>query len=273
MHVMKPVLSVVITLSLLSTTWSADLKELVEKRKAVEARISKLQTQTGNDDKLQAALAESFDVAAKIQLLRIETIEENLAKLKADYHRNLEKKQAWIESRIAARKKTKSISPEELKLISAEAWSAWRKQDWRTALKKFKLARTHAPKDANVLNGLGWTQFNIGDAEAAQKTFEAGLKIEPNHGGLTNGYGQCLLATGKFDEAIEALRKSTEKLIEQHGEAEVVQGQMTASWLTLIRVANKHGKHDVAIDWAKRYLKHAPTDQQVKQLLKTAQQK
>ena len=275
----------VLPLVLLTTVpaFSADLKELAARRQQIESRIERAAAD-GDSDELRTAVEESFDVAAQIHEARITKIEQQLAKLRDDYRRNLDGRDRWIDRRVE-RLTAGTASPSApatppapkgrvpnvpVELIAREGWDAWRKQDWRTALEKFNQAIAIKPEDASILNGLGWTQFNIGQHAEALATFEKGLALAPGHGGLKNGRGQALLTLGQTEEAIKVLEETTQELIDQHGAGAVVRNGLTASWQTLIRTALDTGDKATAEQWAERYLKHKPNDTQVKTLLEAA---
>ena len=246
-----------------------EIDALVDRRDQINRRIKDL---TGDAAKVDAdaireQLEASFDVAVEIQQARIRHIENELQRMQQDLETQLQRRDQWVASRLeslstadAKDPYAEMIDPKDLRipvaLLSQEGWAAWRKQDYREALPKFLAAYQKAPKDVNVVNGLGWTLVNIGDFERAAEMFEAGLKIEPAHGALLNGLGQSLLAQNQSEKALKVLEKATQTLIDEMGEEAVVKRDLTASWLTLIRVAKDAGKNEMAIEWADRYLAH-----------------
>ena len=232
-----------------------ELDALVARRDQINTRIKTLTKEGGevDADAVRKQLEASFDVAVEIQQARIRHIESELKRMQEDLQTQLQRREQWVATRLDSLSQPNEADPyadmirkEDLRmptnLLTQEGWAAWQKQQYREALPKFLAAAKKAPRDANVLNGLGWTLVNIGDYERAAETFEAGLQVEPSHGALLNGLGQSLLAQKQPDKALQVLEKATQSLIDELGEKTVVQRDLTASWITLIRVAKDAGK-------------------------------
>ena len=226
--------------------------------------------QTSGD--LEPRVRAEFEQHLQKITARIERMEQELAKMKRVLQERSDQREELIRRRVAElvreSKPAGGSDTASAKLLVAEGWQAWQKQDWRTALEKFQAAKDKDPSDANMLNGLGWTQFNIGEHESALETFDAALAIDPTQAGAMNGVGQVLLATGRTGEAIERLTAATESLIEEFGEARVVQQGMTASWVGLVRSLARDGQTEAAKRWVERYQKHAPDDPTAKMMLR-----
>ena len=63
-------------------------------------------------------------------------------------------------------------------------------------------------RDARAYNSMGVANDMAGDHDAAQAQYRTGLKLEPGNLTLRNNLGLSLAFAGKFDEAIEILRRT-----------------------------------------------------------------
>ncbi len=72
----------------------------------------------------------------------------------------------------------------------------------------FQYLANLAPIQSYRVANLGLCLRQIGDVQAAFKTYALGQKLAPNDLALWNDYGLLLRATGRFEEALSAFRRS-----------------------------------------------------------------
>jgi tetratricopeptide (TPR) repeat protein len=70
---------------------------------------------------------------------------------------------------------------------------ALKMQDWKSAVKHFKLVVAAAPKNADANNLLGYSYRRAGDRKAGLKYYQKALKINPNHLGANHYLGEYYL--------------------------------------------------------------------------------
>lgn len=242
---------------------------------------------------VEAQVRASFQTQMKLQARRIELAEQKLAKIKQRYQDRMENAEQLIAQQVAmlleeqpsselatgdapdaamanAKTSIDELADQAASELSAKGWQKWRERDLDGALIAFKAAAAKSQTDANIYNGLGWTLCNMGKFEPAIDAFKKAIQLQPEHGAAINGIGQCYRGLGKLEDAEKTLIKATEAVIERFGEETVIRNEMTASWVSLIDVAIERENWDLAIKWAKRYLKHKPDDTQVNTALKKA---
>lgn len=236
----------------------------------------------GNADRVtvEKVIRKLFDLETNEKQQRLKQAEVDLKKLNEKFEKRLAASEEIIQSRIESYMKdyqttsdsiegsTSDIeSPNE---IAARAWEMLTEQKPVEARKLLEKAVKLDPKNAEAWNKLGWVVLNIGDVAGALKAFDESLNLNPNNFGALNGRGRVYLALGKLEESEKDLLQGTEAVIDMTGEENAVQNQMTASWFGLVEVNIKQKDWPTAIEWAERYLKHAPEDPMMKNLLKQA---
>lgn len=224
---------------------------------------------------VEARVRESFAMQTKLQAKRIELAEEKLAQIKRRHQERIENAEELIARQIAMLTGDGPTTPGSPKVegiplppmvdvpasaLAAEGWQLWRQRKLPDALGKFKASVAKDQTDANAYNGLGWTLLNLGEAKDAMEAFRKALKLEPTHGAALNGVGQSFVALGELEAAEAELINATQSVIAQLGEETVVRQGITASWVSLVRVAIELKHWDVARDWASRYLQHKADD-------------
>ena len=233
--------------------------------------IAAPQDSDASPESIEALVRRAFESQMKEQRERIEKAEAELQAIKKDFERRSDAADEIIARRVRELLgKAEDPVEDSASLLSAEGWQAWRNHEWRTALTKFKEALAIDPGHVAALNGLGWTQVHLGEYEKAVKSFRDALKIEPQYAGAMNGLGQSLMALGRLDEAEQELLTATQSSIDEMGEAVAIKRSVTASWFGLVQVLIRQKKMVEARNWANRYLKHDPDQENMQRLLEQA---
>lgn len=228
---------------------------------------------------IEAMVRHQFEQQTKRHAERIAKAEANLEQIRLRFQQRQQNAETIMAEQVAAIQKRAGTAPAApaapddapASVLSTEGWQAWQKRDYRKSLGLFEQAIAKEPKNAAALNGLGWTLLHLGEHERSIEILQRVLKIEPQHLGALNGIGQNFAAMGKPDEAVTQLTKATLAVIDEFGEATAVKNQMTASWHGLVRLLVQQKKYDEALDWAERYLRHAPGDDFMTQMRDQAQ--
>jgi serine/threonine protein kinase len=143
--------------------------------------------------------------------------------------------------------------------LTREGWQLWQSHQLDEAAAKFRQAVKLAPNDANAWNGLGWALFNSGQSSEAEQAFQKAVALEPTQPGALNGLGQIYLSQGKYDRAETWLLKAAP--------------QAPAAWFGLARLYLLEGKFSDAEKWAQQIVDSGQANNQVRQMLKAAQEK
>lgn len=220
-----------------------------------------------------------FELDLKQRKDRIAQAEADLERIKAKFAKRRASAAQIIASQVEAmmqpeaKMSASADQPKKAPTVTdptAEGWRLWQQAKWNEALPMFRAGVAKDPKDAAAWNGLGWTYFHLGQWEEATKAFDRSLEIQPTHGGARNGRGRVLMVLGRLEDAEADLLKATNDTIQEYGEAQAVQNDITAAWFGLVEVNLAQKDFATAQQWAKRYLKLKPDDVNMKRLLEQA---
>jgi Flp pilus assembly protein TadD len=240
------------------------------------AKVSQLVGDKVDRASVEKVVRKLFELETKEKEQRIKQAEADLEKVKQKFAKRLATSEETIQSRIdafmnEALSKSQSAAPaESASELLASATKLWDEQQFGSARKLLERVVVLDPKNHEAWNKLGWTALNSGDSEIAMKAFRESIKLNADNFGAANGLGRALFAQGKLDEAEKELLQATEKIIAVAGEANAVKNKVTASWFGLVEVNIKQNDMSTAIEWAERYLKHAPEDKMMKDYLQRA---
>jgi len=234
---------------------------------------------------IEKIVRKSFQLDMDAKLKRITEAEEDLVRIKAKFAKRQASAEQLIHERIAALVTDEMSSPlqntttlevtkdEEIADPTGKGWRSWQTQDWNEALRMFKIAVKRDPDNGPAWNGLGWTHLHLAQTESAKEAFEKALAIDPSNGGARNGLGRILMTLGKLDDAEKELLRGTQETIDEYGEEQAIANGITASWFGLVEVKLMKKDFAGAKEWAERYLKHKPDDEQMSRWLKPAELK
>ncbi|OYP31041.1 tetratricopeptide repeat protein [Rhodopirellula sp. MGV] len=233
---------------------------------------------------IEQLVRQAFDLQTELQEARVRQAEINLKRVK----NQLEKRKANADKIVAARieelldtqvvhveaivvgEPLDKVDSESAALLASEGWQAWRNVQSREALEKFKKALAIDPDLDQARNGLGWAQIQTQQYTDAIKQFQELLAKNPHHSGALNGVGQALFAQNELDAAEKQFQKAIDVMIEEHGEQTAIKRGVTAAWFGLVKTLIAQGDNEHAKQWAERYLKGKPDDEQMKSLLSEA---
>ena len=239
-------------------------------------RMAKLKTELAATEKtvqaLQPKVAALVDTETEALKHRFAMIEQELDRLATAIDDRVTRRDEIVRGRIAAMTPATPDTPKAPSLtrspglLAREGWTARNSGDVRAAIEKFEAALKIDPDHDAATNGLAWALLAIDEPERAEPMFRKLIAASDTAYGADNGLAMALLNQQKTDAAIDAFERATQKLIDNMGEAQVVQRGMTASWVNLIQALRTAQRHDEADQWIDRYLQHKPDDKMVQSL-------
>lgn len=102
--------------------------------------------------------------------------------------------------------KVDSNSPEMLNVKMGVAY--FERNDYDTAIEKFKRALAHNPKLAIAHSGLALVYSTMNAMDDAEKHYKQSIRYAPNDPTILNNYGTFLCQNGKYLEAVEYYKKT-----------------------------------------------------------------
>ena len=97
-------------------------------------------------------------------------------------------------------------SPEMLNVKMGVAY--FERNDYDTAIEKFKRALAHNPKLAIAHSGLALVYSTMNAKADAERHYKQSIKFAPNDPTILNNYGTFLCQNGKYLEAVEYYKKT-----------------------------------------------------------------
>jgi tetratricopeptide (TPR) repeat protein len=98
-------------------------------------------------------------------------------------------------------------------------------EQFQEAVKQFKIeiSISEQPKSDLLYSRLGNAYASMGDFNSASEVFSRAVQLDPNNPNYYDNLTKALEFQGKYDEAIEVLKKQIQ-LMQNYGQPEIVQG-------------------------------------------------